>query len=445
MICWTDRLRADCQLRRLLRVAITLSVGLVGCSVGRVAAGFTDSRSEEVHSKDDIGRGGACPVLRVCGDSCCEAGEACLLGACRLVTELGNWLAVGASHGCALGVGGKAYCWGAGLYLGTPDLPVEQSVPVQVALDGAVIAVSSACSHTCAATATGEVWCWGENTNRQLGVGLPSDFSSVPVNLGAPFEAVSLGVGESHSCGIDDAGGAWCWGFNGYGACGQPAGESGLLPDPVAVHGMSDIVHLAACRWVSYEYSCALTGTGEVFCWGYYPGWASAYEFLGNVEYFPTGGKASYVDAGPYVACAVTEDGELWCWGERFDCSGVGGFANDSLAPGPVPQPFPLPENEKAVSVSFARASVCIITEGGDLYCYGCDDLAAGDGRPEMEWNKIALDAPAIAVRGTMDNYCVLLADGRVFCWGDGDSGQLGNGKTESSTTPQQVLLPTGE
>jgi alpha-tubulin suppressor-like RCC1 family protein len=35
---------------------------------------------------------------------------------------------------------------------------------------------------------------------------------------------------------------------------------------------------------------------------------------------------------------------------------------------------------------------------------------------------------------------CALSADGRLFCWGGNEFGQLGNRKTEASVSPAEVL-----
>ena len=88
-------------------------------------------------------------------------------------------------------------------------------------------------------------------------------------------------------------------------------------------------------------------------------------------------------------------------------------------------------------------AHSCLVEDEGLLKCWGeggsgqlgkgnTNDL--GDGGSEMGTNLTAIDLgtnkTAIAIAAGSNHTCALLNDGTVKCWGEGGSGQLGQGNT---------------
>jgi alpha-tubulin suppressor-like RCC1 family protein len=56
----------------------------------------------------------------------------------------------------------------------------------------------------------------------------------------------------------------------------------------------------------------------------------------------------------------------------------------------------------------------------------------------------VQLPAPVAEVGTSNSTAYALLTDGRVYAWGSGSEGQLGNGGTRGSSTPVQVRFPSG-
>ena len=81
--------------------------------------------------------------------------------------------------------------------------------------------------------------------------------------------AVQLGLGVYHSCARLNDGTARCWGNNDHGQLGDGTTTRRLTPAvvvaPTGTGELSGIVDIHA----GYDYSCALLGSDEVYCWGW--------------------------------------------------------------------------------------------------------------------------------------------------------------------------------
>lgn len=160
-------------------------------------------------------------------------------------------IAAGIHHACALLSDGTVRCWGRNTYgqLGAMLLASTGAVtqPTSVASplrydDGlgawspeyagpltGVVELAAGFYHTCALTSAGRVYCWGQNAadSNQLGVAatphacfsIPCSQAPVAVALERP--AARLSAGLYHTCAIDLAGDAVCWGRNTKGQAGD--------------------------------------------------------------------------------------------------------------------------------------------------------------------------------------------------------------------------------
>src|SRR5262245_33528827 len=94
-----------------------------------------------------------------------------------------NWteVTVGRDHTCATKTGGVAYCWGSNQFgqLGTqrsdtlcgPKANTYACIlsPTRVETTLRFRSLSAGSMHTCGITDAGEAYCWGANTSNQLG------------------------------------------------------------------------------------------------------------------------------------------------------------------------------------------------------------------------------------------------------------------------------------
>ena len=195
--------------------------------------------------------------------------------------------------------------------------------------------------------------------------------------------AGGIAAGAAHSCAIV-ATGAVCWGANDQHQLGSAAAADSPYPQRV---GATSLLHVVA---LGRAHGCGLTADQLVVCWGA--------NDLGQVA---TGGAASVGTAIPVPnlgerfaflaagaagdrSCAATADANVACWGGHHD--------------------------PRLGTVVTRPASVIVLPPGA------LSGLAVGD-----------------------EHACAVIA-GRILCWGEGSSGQLGNGYRDYA----QNAVPVG-
>lgn len=259
-------------------------------------------------------------------------------------TRVYTSISAGGAHTCALAADSTAWCWGANR-VGELGNRSESSSPLPVAVtmpqNTRFVALTTGTAHTCALNAAGAAWCWGANENGQLGNG-NTNASSQPVAVQAPAAFRDIAAGNAHTCGITTQGAAWCWGASGSGQLGDGGAEPAFATRPVAVAGGLTFSSIESGDW----HNCGLTNDGATYCWG-----AGRAGQLGNGQTAdsprPTlvvGGHTFRTLAlGQSHSCGITASGGTWCWGDNSlgQIGALGGRA--SALPVPVMlRPSPL-------------------------------------------------------------------------------------------------------
>jgi alpha-tubulin suppressor-like RCC1 family protein len=225
-------------------------------------------------------------------------------------------LALGYVHTCGVSADGELYCWGGDMHrqtgvdgagtcaAGGLNEPCFRE-PVRVALPGAAAAVAAAETHTCAANAEQRVYCWGRNDWGQLGTGSFGGSASAPAEVVAGVRLQQLSAWGRSTCGVDEAGSAWCWGQNAGGKLG--INSMANVDRPTRVASGEVFVEVA----VGDNHGCGRAADGAVYCWGAGPGSGG-----GSLAPIRVGdNQYSGLSAGGAHACGYSQG--IWCWGSN--------------------------------------------------------------------------------------------------------------------------------
>lgn len=102
-------------------------------------------------------------------------------------------------------------------------------------------------------------------------------------------------------------------------------------------------------------------------------------------------------------------------------------------------------------SISAGGFHTCALTVQGKAYCWGYDEFGElGNGpAPSQKWQPVAVSDPADApgarfttINAGGEHTCAVTTQGKAYCWGRGTNGRLGNGTT---TLQNDAPLPVSD
>ena len=356
----------------------------------------------------------------------------------------------GGRYTCILHSGGTVECWGANsdgqLGNGTKS---DSSTPVTVNGITNATAISAAGSggvvagaHTCVLLSGGTVECWGDNSWGQLGNGTKSN-SATPVAVSGITNARAVSVGWNHTCALLSNGTVKCWGSNSSGQLGN--GTKSDSATPVAVSGITNASAVSA----GWNYTCVLLSSGTVECWGdNYGGDLGNGTTTDSLTPVQVSGitSATAISTSDAHTCALLSSGMVECWGRNSDGE-LGNGTTTTIPPYGITTPVQVSGITNATAIGTGGAMegehTCALLSDGTVECWGYNAWGQlGNGTTDSSSSPVQVsgitNVRAIGVGSR--HTCALLSDGTVECWGDNSSGQLGNGTTVKSTTPVSVV-----
>lgn len=307
---------------------------------------------------------------------------------------------------CAISSADDAYCWGYNGWgsLGDNSL-TQRNTPTLVSGSLKWRSLGLGAGLTCGVTTANNGYCWGYNGNGQLGDSTTTQrLVPTAVSGGYSWSVISAGGDNynygSHACGITTAGTAYCWGYNGYNQLGD--GTTTQRTTPTLVSGGYTWASISAGRL----HTCAITTAQDAYCWGY-NGSGQLGDGTTTQHTFPTlisgGLKWSQIAASNNdYTCGLTTSGQMYCWGyNNYGQLGVGDTSNRS-------SPTPVVGGKIWTKVVVSHPQTCGIAVPGKVYCWGYNaygQLGLGDTTNRYgPLLPVGLDLPIKDIAGASDH-----------------------------------------
>jgi alpha-tubulin suppressor-like RCC1 family protein len=302
-------------------------------------------------------------------------------------------------------------------------------------VNGALMATAQ---WKCALHSDGRVFCWGNRVNGnesgQLGRG-NTTAGPTPMPVTGIADAAQIAVGWQHACARRRNNTVVCWGSNVYGQLGD--GTTTNRSTPVAVPGLTDVAEIHAGDFTT----CARLTSGQIRCWGrnFYGGLGNG-NMIDSAVPVPVTGitDAVQLSMGSDLHCARLASTQVHCWGRNLEGQLGDGFRTNRSIPYPVQTPASTPTNPVA-QTGFTNVHANYFrgygqTTPGSTYTWGWSFSL----RPTLNANfATVVYSTRVQVFGEpIDTECEIRTDGRTYCRGRNEFGQIGNGApsfTESS------------
>jgi alpha-tubulin suppressor-like RCC1 family protein len=148
--------------------------------------------------------------------------------------------------------------------------------------------------------------------------------------------------------------------------------------------------------------------------------------------------NASQIVAGEEYTCILKSDMTVACWGDNSEGQ-LGDGTNTS-------RPAVAAVKNLAsdiVELSGGRFFVCARHQSGSISCWGGGTNGQlGNGKTDNSTSPVSVAGvtDALQLAAGLRHTCALRGGSRVSCWGGNSDGQLGNGTTTDSLVPVDVI-----
>jgi alpha-tubulin suppressor-like RCC1 family protein len=263
----------------------------------------------------------------------------------------------------------------------------------------------------------------------------------VPVAGTLRFRQISAGFAST--CAVTTDYRAYCWGTNDLGQLGDGTTDRRL--QPAAVAGGLQFREVQT----TFQHACGVTySTKRGYCWGgnrtgelgvgsntgpeigYYGPYSSKpVAVIGTLTF-------RQVSPGYNHSCGVTTDNRVFCWGyNRY------GQVGDSSTGWKRFKPSQVAGTRQYRQVDAGRDFACAVTTGNRVFCwgYGAGGVLGNGSTSPSRWPKPVSGGLSVG-RVTAGDFhtCAETTTNRAYCWGY-NNGSVGDGTFTARLTPVAV------
>lgn len=219
---------------------------------------------------------------------------------------------------------------------------------------------------------------------------------------------------------------------------------------PAQVAGVDNIEFFEMAHWQA----CGKQTSGDIICWG-----RNANAVLGNGDESLVGnfehtalGNITHLGTGYYMSggghsCALADNDDVWCWGlnRRGQAGQINGDTCDDGDCVKSPQKVEGLENMDLVFLDSSNATNCVVSSVGKILCWGQNTSGQlGNGTHSnsgVPQEVLGLDHVLMKeVAMGSGHVCALSEGGDVYCWGSNTYwNQVGDSSDENQL--QAVLV----
>jgi len=344
-------------------------------------------------------------------------------------TTVYSWtmIADGNENTLAIRSDGLLFGWGTNSFgqLGQNDV-VPRSSPTQIGTTSWSKVAVGASTQVLAITTLGKLFVWGNNIAGELGTN-DVILRSSPVQISTSSWS-QVSAGASYSVGITTDGAMFGWGLNSSGQLGID--DTLNRSSPVQV-GTSSWSQLSA----GFNYTMALKTDSTLWSWGNNSsGQIGINDTLNRSSPVQVGTSSwSLIAANQLTSAAVKLNKKLFTWGDGR-ASQLGNNTITSRS-----SPVQVHSNDWSTNANTQVGWSGTLTTGGSLGIQSDGSLWYWGYPRSVSTNTAGGDYSWSQISAGRSHTAAIRSDGRLFVWGLGANGQLGQSDTFNRSSPTQI------